>query len=96
MMFGGKILVKTRKTVEGSYRQESYSDSWQDSIDIAYDGELTHEVCEAIKNAFYKSKARQKPESGYGQLRWSAGDYVSHIDVAKKQLILSCSVNICD
>jgi hypothetical protein len=96
MTFGGKILVNTRKTVEGSYRQNSYSDSWNVSIDIAYDGELTHDICEAIKNAFYKSKARQKPQSGYGQLRWSAGDSVSHVDVDKKQLILFCSVNLAD
>jgi len=43
-MFNGRILVKTRKMVPGSLRMESYQDVWQDSIDIAYDGELTNEV----------------------------------------------------
>ena len=47
-MFNGKILIKTRTMVPGSHRMESYQDTWQDSIDIAYDGELTPEVCSAI------------------------------------------------
>lgn len=95
-MFNGRILVKTRKMVPGSLRMESYQDVWQDSIDIAYDGELTNEVCSAIIEAFRKSRFMGKAQSGYGALRWSNGDTIVGVDKTKRQLILSSSVSLCD
>lgn len=95
-MFGGKLLVKTRKTVEGSYRQYAYQDTWDDSIDIAYDGELTDEVCKAIEVAFYNSKNCQKRQSLYGALRAAQDDSVKGVDREKRQLIISCGCSLCD
>ena len=95
-MFNGKILVKTRTMVPGSHRMKSYQDTWQDSIDIAYDGELTPEVCSAIIEAFKKSRFMGKAQSGYGALRWSNGDTIIGVDKVKRQLILGSSVSLCD
>jgi hypothetical protein len=96
LMFNGKILVKTRTMVPGSHRMESYQDTWQDSIDIAYDGELTSEVCTAIIEAFKKSRFMGKAQSGYGALRWSNGDTIIGVDKVKRQLILGSSMSLCD
>jgi hypothetical protein len=99
IMFGGKILSKTRKQVPGSLRQEAWQDVWKDSIDLFVPEGVNLEdeqVQEAIKEAFYKSCFCQQPESGFGQLRWRGGDSVYEIDVANKQLIISCSVRLCD
>ena len=95
-MFNGKILIKTRIMVPGSHRMESYQDTWQDSIDIAYAGELTSEVCTAVVEAFKKSRFMAKPQSGYGALRWSNGDTIIGVDKVKRQLILSSSMSLCD
>lgn len=95
-MFNGKILVKSRKMVPGSHRMESYQDVWQDSIDIAYDGELTNEVCSAIEKAFANSRFMGKAQSGYGALRWSNGDSILGVDKVKRQLIVASSVSLCD
>ena len=96
MALGGKLLTATRKQVEGTYKQHAWSDDWQESIDIAYDGELTPSVQEAITKAFYASKHATKIEGSWGKLRWSSPDRVSHVDVEKKQLIINCSQNLCD
>jgi hypothetical protein len=95
-MFGGKLLMKTRTMVPGSHRMESYSDTWQDSIDIEYDGELTPSVCLAICEAFSKSRFMGKAQSSYGALRWSNGDTVEGVHIVKRQLIIGCSVSLCD
>lgn len=95
-MFGGKLIKSSRKTVEGSYRQEAYSDTWKDSIDIVYDGELTEAVCKAITEAFYNSSMRQQGQSLYGRLRARGTDWVSHVDTVKRQLIINCSESLCD
>ena len=95
-MFGGKLIKASRKTIPGTYRQLAYQDVWQDSMDIEYDGELTPEVQAAITQAFYRSQSCQKAESGYGRLRWSSGDSVSHVDLAQRQLIINCGCRIAD
>ena len=96
-MFGGKIIRNSRKSVEGSYRQHAYQDTWQDSMDIQFDGDLSDpKVQAAITQAFYNSQSCQQSESSWGRLRWNSGDSVSHIDVAKKQLILNCGCSIAD
>jgi hypothetical protein len=95
-MFGGKLLVGTRKTIPGTFRMESYQDTWQDSIDIDYDGELTPAVCLAICEAYKKSGLLGENESGYGALRWGNADTILGVDVVKRQLRLGCSVNLCD
>ena len=94
--FGGKILVKTRKMVEGSHRMESYQDTWKDSVDIEYDGELTPAITSAICEAWKNSGRLGTNQSGYGALRWSNADNIVGVDIEKRQLILSCSVSICD
>ena len=95
-MFGGKILSKTRKQVEKSLRMESYRDVWKDSVDIQYDGELTPTVCKAICDAWKKAGRLGENQSGYGALRWANADTIIGVDIEKRQLILECSVNLCD
>jgi len=94
--FGGKILVSTRKMIEGTHRMEAYQDTWQDSVDIEYDGELTPAVTLAICEAWKNAGKLGTNQSGYGALRWSNADNIVGVDIEKRQLILSCSVSICD
>jgi hypothetical protein len=95
-MLNGKLLTKTRKMVPGSHRMESYQDTWQDSIDIDYAGELTPDVCRAIKVAFSQSKFCNKGGSSYGALLWSNVDEGDVVDVQNLQLLSNCSMGICD
>ena len=96
-MFGGKIVRNSRKVVPGTYRQHAYQDTWQDSMDIEFAGDLNDPaVQEAIKQAFYKSQSCQQAESSYGRLRWNSGDSVNRIDVAQKQLVIDCGCSLCD
>ena len=67
--FGGKLLVGTRKMIEGTYRMESWQDTWEDSVDIEYDGELTPAVCLAICKAWESAGKLGTNQSGYGALR---------------------------
>ena len=94
--FGGKLLVGTRKMIEGTHRMEAYQDTWQDSVDIEYDGELTPAITSAICEAWKNSGRLGTNQSGYGALRWSNADNIVGVDIEKRQLILSCSVSICD
>lgn len=95
-MFGGKLVISSRKEVPNSLRMESYQDVWQESIDIEYDGELSPDVCQSIAKAFESSKFCAKEQSGYGCLRWGDRDRVVGVDVEKRQLIIRCAVNLCD
>ena len=95
-MFGGKLLVGTRKQIEGTYRMHSYQDTWEDSVDIQYDGELTPAVCLAICEAWKNAGKLGTNQSGYGALRWSNADTILGVDVGRRQLRLGCSVNLCD
>ncbi len=95
-MFGGKLLVGTRKQIEGTYRMESWQDTWEDSVDIDYDGELTPTVCKAICDAWKNAGKLGTNQSGYGALRWSNADTILGVDVVKRQLRLGCWVNLCD
>ena len=95
-MFGGKLLVGTRKQIEGTYRTHSYQDVWEDSVDIEYDGELTPSVCLAICEAWKNAGKLGTNQSGYGALRWSNADTILGVDVVRRQLRLGCSVNLCD
>ena len=95
-LFGGKLLVGTRKQIEGTYRMQSYQDTWEDSVDIQYDGELTPTVCLAICEAWKNSGRLGTNQSGYGALRWSNADTIIGVDTDKRQLILGCSVSLCD
>jgi hypothetical protein len=75
----------------------AWQDTWQASMDIQYDGDLSDPAVQrAIIDAFYSSQSCEQAQSSWGQLRWNSGDRVSHIDVAKKQLILNCGCNLCD
>lgn len=94
--FGGKLLVGTRKQIEGTYRMESWQDTWEDSVDIDYDGELTPTVCLAICEAWKNAGKLGTNQSGYGALRWSNADTILGVDVVRRQLRLGCSVNLCD
>jgi hypothetical protein len=95
-MFGGKILVSTRKQVPNSLKMHSYQDVWQDSVDIDFDGELTPEVCRAICDAYKSSGRLGSDQSGYGALRWSNADRIVGVNTDNRQLILECSVNLAD
>lgn len=96
-MLGGKLLLKTKADVPGSFKQLAYQDVWEYTIDIDYDGDLKDAaVQKKITDAFYKSKVASKGSSSYGALRWSSPDHVKGIDVENKKLIVSASINICD
>jgi hypothetical protein len=95
-MFGGKLLVGTRKMIAGTHRMHSYQDTWEDSVDIDYDGELTPAVCKAICEAWKNAGKLGTNQSGYGALRWSNADTILGVDVVRRQLRLGCSVNLCD
>ena len=95
-MFGGKLLVKSRKMIEGTHRMEAYQDTWQDSVDIEYDGELTPAVTSAICEAWKNAGKLGTNQSSYGALRWSNADTILGVDIVKRQLRLGCSVNLCD
>jgi hypothetical protein len=94
--FGGKLLVGTRKMIAGTHRMHSYQDTWEDSVDIEYDGELTPTVCKAICEAWKNAGKLGTNQSGYGVLRWSNADTILGVDVVRRQLRLGCSVNLCD
>lgn len=94
--FGGKLLVGTRKMIEGTHRMHSYQDTWEDSVDILYDGELLPSVCSAICEAWKNAGKLGTNQSGYGALRWSNADTILGVDIVKRQLRLGCSVSICD
>ena len=94
--FGGKILVGTRKQIEGTYRMHAYQDAWEDSVDIEYNGELTPAVTLAICEAWKNAGKLGTNQSGYGALRWSNADTILGVDIVKRQLRLGCSVSICD
>ena len=68
-MFGGKILVGTRKQIEGTYRMHAYQDAWEDSVDIEYDGELTPAVTLAICEAWKNAGRLGTNQSGFPQFR---------------------------
>ena len=68
-MFGGKLLIKSRKMIEGTHRMHSYQDTWEDSVDILYDGELTPSVCSAICEAWRNSGRLGTNQSGFPQFR---------------------------
>lgn len=92
--FGGGIARKGT-VVEGTYKQCAYHDQWDEAHAIRYDGELTPEVCEAIKSAWNKSRINA-PESSWGKLRWSNGSSAIRVDVENRLLITSHSVSLCD
>ncbi len=97
--FGGKILVHTRKDVEGSFKQNSWDDSWQVSYDIQFDGEITPEIASSILEIARNNRKKlklQERESSWGALRWSNADVISHVDCVNKKLIVNCSCNLCD
>ena len=95
-MFGGKIKTKSRTMVPGSHRMESYQDTWLDGVDIEYDGEITPEVEQAIIKAYRSAGKLGENQSGYGALRWANADTIVGVDKDRRQLILACSVNLCD
>lgn len=94
-MFGGTI-AKTGETVPGTYRQHAYQDTWEEARPIKYDGELTPEVCAAIKAAWENYNRGIPTESGWGKLRWSSPDSFVRVDVEQRAVIVFCSQNLCD
>ena len=96
-MYNGKIIKSSCKTVEGTHRMHAYSDSWDDSYDIQYDGELTTDVCDAIVRAFMGSRLyATQSQSSYGALRWGHADGAVLVNVKTRQVIVSRSSGMCD
>lgn len=94
-MYGG-IISKESTKVPGTYRQHSYHDSWEESYPITYDGELTPEVCEAIKTAWQNWQNSIPRESSWGQLRWRSPSSFIRVDVETRAVIAFGSCNLCD
>ena len=95
-MLNGKIIRSSRQKVEGSFKMSGYSDSWLESVDFVFDGEITDEVVERIEAAVYKSGLLGKCQSYWGALRYRGADMLHSIDVAKKQVLIHCCMQICD
>jgi hypothetical protein len=96
-MFGGKILRKSSKMVPGTMRQAGWSDSYDESFDIDYDGELTDDVCDAIVKAFEKSNLHVSQDgSSWGALRWPLRDRDIRVDRENRQLIVTRGTGLCD
>ena len=93
-MFGGKI-AKKGKMIEGTHHQNAWDDTWLTAHPISYDGELTEEVCKAIKKAFYRYHAKQS-YSSWGKLRWMNPPSIKEVDVDNRQLIVHNSQGLCD
>lgn len=95
-MFGGIIKHKEGKMVPGTLRQWDYSDTYQYSLPIEYDGELTPEVCTAIQNAWESWNRRQPRESSWGRLRWDGGSSFSHVDIENRCVIINGCTMLAD
>lgn len=94
-MFNGSF-AKQGVMVPGTLRQHAWSDTWQDAHPIKYDGELTPEVCKAIKDAWNAYTDTIPRTSGYGKLRWSNPNTFSHVDIENRQVITNGSCQLCD
>lgn len=93
------ILLKTRKTVEGSYKQHAWTDEWVDQIDIRYDGELTPEVCQRIVAAYCTEMLRRatgRRGSYQAALRTPQTDQVIGVDVPTRTLRIACACMLAD
>lgn len=95
-MLNGRIIRSSRQKVEGSLKMGGYGDAWLESVDFVYDGEITNEVVERIEAAVHKSDLLGKCQSYWGALRYRGADMLHSIDAEKKQIFISCSMQICD
>ena len=95
-MLNGRIIKSSKSTVEGTHKMHAYSDTWNESYDIEYDGELSPAVCNTIVAAFKASNEHCKGSSSYGQLRWNSPDSAILVDVKARQLIVTRSTGMCD
>lgn len=96
-MTNGRIIKSSKSIVEGTHRQHAYSDTWDESYDIEYDGELTPEVCNRIVAAFIASPEHIGQSSGsYGQLRWDIADSSIRVNVETSELIVTRGSGMCD
>ena len=96
-MSNGRIIKSSRTVVEGTHKMMGYSDHWDESYDIEYDGEFTPEVCNRIFTAFYAS-AEHVSQSGSSQgcLRWELADTNVRINKETSELIVSRGQGMCD
>lgn len=95
-MLNGRIIKSSKKAVEGTHKMHAYSDTWNESYDIEYDGELTPDVCNTIVAAFNASPEHCTGSSSYGKLRWDHPDGAILVDVNARQLIVERSTGMCD
>lgn len=91
----GGAIVRKGNVVEGSMRQNAWDDTWEESHEIRFGGELTPAICAVIMAAWNRHPSN-KPESGFGRLRWSAGSSAVRVDTDKRVLITSHAVRLCD
>jgi len=92
----GALKINTRQVVEGSRSQHAYCDTWTESIDFVFDGQVTNEVCDRIVKAMHSAKVLRPAQSSRGALRYRDADKVASIDVANKKVLISCVENILD
>lgn len=96
----GKILLKTRKFVEGSLQQHAWQDVWRETIDIDYDGDLSEPgVMERIKKAWFAHVENQNKNrrGGYqAALRTPNPDKFLGISGTGRHILLECSCVLCD
>ena len=96
-MFNGRIIKASRKMVDGSTKQGGWTDHWDESYDIEYDGELTCTVAEAIIAAFVASPEHIKQSgSSYGALRWELADSDIRVLAKSRQLLVTRGMGLCD
>ena len=98
-MFNGALLMKTRKTLPGSLKQGAWTDTWTDTIDFRYEGEITPEVERAIIRAFLDRQdeiARRNSGSYQAALRRPNPDRVLGVDKVNRVLLIECSCQLAD
>ena len=96
-MFGGRIIRESQEMVEGSLRQGGWSDTYTESFDIEYNGELTDEVCDAVVEAFKGSNLHVDSDgSSWGALRWPLRDRNIRVDRESRKLLVDRGTGLCD
>lgn len=96
-MYNGHIIKASREIVEGSHKQGGWSDHWDESYDVVYDGELTDDVCAAIVAAFKASPLFSRNSgSSWGALRWPLADENVRVDRESRKVLVQRGSGMCD
>ena len=95
-MLGGKVILASRKFVEGSHKMHSWSDTCNYEYDIEYDGEITTVVAQAVCDAWDKGPEANPKYPTQATLRRNAGEKAIKVDRERRKLITEQTTMLCD